>query len=169
MDTIVTGFLLGLGLIGALMFVANIGWVVIGACCLAALALVALFPGFVACIVILIVGGLIAPPIILRLKQQMNELKTAQFPSTPPAAPRTAKTSGQPQADPGPRPHRRQNASRLDHLWLAAAVFILVFGCIIIAMTPSFEPAQSAPTHPHIPSSPPLVMPCFCFSPWLEF
>jgi hypothetical protein len=42
---------------GALMFVANIGWVFLGACCLAALALVALFPGFVACIVILIVGG----------------------------------------------------------------------------------------------------------------
>ena len=39
------------------MFVANIGWVFLGACCLAALALVALFPGFVACIVILIVGG----------------------------------------------------------------------------------------------------------------
>ena len=155
MDTIVTGFLLGLGLIGALMFVANIGWVVIGACCLAALALVALFPGFVACVVILIVSGLIAPPIIVRLKQQKSELKTAQFPSTPPAAPRTARTT----ANPGPTPGRdlivaKTPPSSQSSDWttygLLAAVFILVFGCIIIAMTPSFEPAQSAPTRAHI-------------------
>jgi hypothetical protein len=141
MDTIVTGFLLGLGLTGALMFVANIGW----------------RPDRTA---------------NHHATQATNErTKNCSIPVNTTRRSTNCQNHGQPHADPGPRPHRRQNASefailRLDHLWLACSRFhprlrlhnhrydaVLRTGSI------------SADTRSH-PSSPPLVMPCFCFSPW---
>jgi hypothetical protein len=85
METIITGFLLSLGLIGALFFVANIGWVLIAVACLAAIGAVLLFPGFFACIAILIIGGVFAPVVIERLKK--IELPKRPPPAAPPPAP----------------------------------------------------------------------------------
>src|ERR1700722_6569448 len=84
METIITGFLLGLGLIGALFFVANIGWVLIAVACLGAIGAVRLFPGFFACIAILIIGGMFAPVVI-------EPLKKSELPKT--AAPSCSATS----------------------------------------------------------------------------
>jgi hypothetical protein len=146
METIITGFLLGLGLIGALFFVANIGWVLIAVACLAAIGAVLLFPGFFACIAILIIGGAFAPVVIERLKK--IELPKRPPPAAPPPAPEpivvpsTALTVYEGKDEP------ESEGWMFCLIGIAAVAFTaLIIFCA--TSTPSTGPASAAPIAHH--------------------
>jgi hypothetical protein len=120
--------------------------VLIAVACLTAIAAVLLFPGFFACIAILIIGGVLAPVVIERLKK--IELPKRPPPAAPPPtpepiiAPSTALTVYEGKDEP------ESEGWMFCLIGIAAVAFTaLIFFCA--TSTPSSGPASAAPIAHH--------------------